>query len=290
MTAPNQDPSENLSTGRPLALVAEDNVTIRENAVHNLESRGVTAIAVGSLSQAASALTISPRVDVALLDIHLDLDKGRDDRGGVAIARLIRESCAKTRIIGYSGKFKEKSLTSNELELFDKTEAKGYLTHNDHVRLWELCVTFAQRSYLDWRSHALEHQQQLRRLYETELPAAEVIQRLSMDDQSVEQYTAEGALGLAGYLVKVIKLKTPSGTRLPPLVVWEQHVREEGKDWINLEVYGQPALYAVGVNESKALKSLACFMELIAGDLSEMPERTGADEELHQFLTSILFA
>jgi CheY-like chemotaxis protein len=286
MTATTLYSSKNMQSGRPLALVAEDNVTIRENTVRNLARHGVASIAVGSFTQAAGALSDVPRLDVALLDIHLALDKDRDDRGGIDIARLLRGKGSTARIIGYSAKFKDRTLTPSELKLFDSTETKGSLTHTDHVRLWKLCAEYAKESYSRRRSEELEHQEQLRRLYEIEVPAEEVLRRLQLDHQPIKQYMAEGALGLAGYRVKVVKLPPgESGEKSQPLLVWRQKVREGTKSWVNLEVYGYPALYATGANESAALKSLARSLRLTVADLAQMKKLGAADESLKLLLT-----
>jgi CheY-like chemotaxis protein len=278
--------SKNIQSGRPLALVAEDNVTIRENTVRNLERHGVVSIAVGSYTQAASALNDAPRLDVALLDIHLAVDKDRDDRGGIDIARLLRASPSTARIIGYSSKFKDRTLTRSELKLFDCTETKGSLTHADHVSLWKLCAEYAKKSYSHRRAEELGHQEQLRRLYESEVPAEEVLRRLQLEDKPIKHYTAEGALGLAGYRVKVVKLPTRAGgEKWPPLLVWRQKIREGGRSWVNLEVYGYPALYSTGANEGAALKSLARSLALTDGDIGKMKKVGPADESLEVLMT-----
>ncbi len=277
---------------RPLALVAEDNVTLREHTVRTLDRRGIGVIPVGSLSQAAHALAVSPCVDVALLDIHLDVDKDRDDRGGIAIAQLLRKSFKSTRIIGYSGKFRENTLSGAELGLFDTAEAKGALSAEDHLRLWEMCATFAIESYARRRAAALAEQERLRRLYEVEAPEVEVLRRFRLDDDAaagepVDAYTAEGALGLAGYRVKVIILTPARKQSSRPFVVWEQHIHEDDTEWLNVEVYGQPELYATGKSEVEALESLASFMELVKADIAESSDISEHDRSLNAFLSSL---
>jgi CheY-like chemotaxis protein len=277
---------EVLSVGRPLALVAEDNVVLRENTVRMLDRRGVAAIPVGSYAQAANALMVSPRVDVALLDLHLDIHKEVKDKGGIAIARLLRSSSAHIRIIGYSGKFRDAELRDDELALFDETKAKGQLSHSDHIELWDKAAAAARESHELRRQAAFSHHDNLRRLYEAEVPEPAILQRLQMDDPPADEFTAEGALGLAGYKVKVVQLRL-RGAESRPFLVWEQQMTEDDVLWVNLEVYEHPDLYSAGYTESEALNALAEFISLTQHDILAADEANSWDRHLAQFLETL---
>lgn len=280
-------PSKTLQPATPLALVAEDNISLREITVQRLQAGGVASVTVSSFSQATDALKVSPPVDVALLDIHLDPDKDRENRGGIEIARHLRATSPTTRIIGYTS---EGSLSPAETNLFDDTMAKGGLSHNDHKKLWALCKRYARESYEARRDSALLHQEKLRRTYEVEIPELEVLRRLRMEEPDPpREFTAEGALGLAGYRVKVVSLSLPDRDqeKSRPFVVWEQRVREGSEDWVNLEVYGHPRLYATGPNEAEALESLAAFIALTHRDLDDIAKPLAEDAPLKRFLSSL---
>lgn len=279
---------EELAVGRPLALVADDNIAIREDTVHMLDRRGIAVIPVGSYRQAASALMVSPRVDVALLDIHLHGDKNVLDKGGLDIARLLRASSAHTTIIGYSGKFNEEELSDEELMLFDETRAKGRLNKKDQAELWNLCAEHARRSFDARRDLAEEEFERLRRLYEIEVPRAEILRRLRMESSQSEEFTAEGALGLAGYRVRIIAFDPYNGASHRAFVVWAQEVVENGRQWVNLEVYEHHDLYSAGETEQEALDALAEFMALTRADLLQISGRSPSDEALLTFLNGVL--
>ncbi|MFI5387396.1 MAG: hypothetical protein ACHQ50_14900 [Fimbriimonadales bacterium] len=278
---------EVIGVGRPLALVAEDNLSLRENTVRMLDRRGVAAIPVGSFQQAANALTVSPRVDVALLDIHLDPDRDKDDRGGIAIARLLRSGASPIKIIGYSGKFREDELSRDELRLFDKTNAKGLLSHADHVELWDICAEWAQSIYNEKIDAKQGHLEQLRRLYESEVPEVEVLRRLQMDIPGTNEFTAEGALGLAGYRVRMVQVTPHSGGPSRPFVVWEQQTVEDAQHWTNVEVYDYSELYSSGANEAEALESLAEYLILTGRDLDQAEKLSASEIRLKAFIDSL---
>jgi len=255
-----------------------------------LGRRGIAVIPVSSYTQAASALMVSPRVDVALLDIHLHLDKNVLDKGGLDIARLLRALSTSPTIIGYSGKFNEEELSDEELNLFDETRAKGHLTKADQHELWDLCAEMARRSYEGRRYVAEERFEQLRRHYEADVPPLEVIRRLRMDDSEAQEFTAEGALGLAGYRVRIVALEALGHPEAPArnFVVWAQDVVEDDNEWVNLEVYEYHDLYSTGGTESEALDALAEFMALTREDLLSIEELSSSDGRLLTFLDGLL--
>lgn len=273
--------------GRPLALVAEDNPFLRENTVRILDGRGVSAIAVGSVEQAASALQNSPRVDVALLDIHLAADKDLDDKGGVAIARLLRTHYRGTKIIGYSGRFHERDLAEAELALFDETHAKGLLTQEEHEELWATCAHIGRESFFLRRVEGEQKADELKRLYEQEFQHIEVLRRFQMDDASSDELTAEGALGLSGYKIRLVHLVSPRGVPSKPFVVWKQDVFEEGNRWVNMELYGWPEIYSSGTDEVDALMGLAQAMHATREDIESSDEPDDRDQDLHAFLRAL---
>lgn len=276
--------------GRPLALIAEDNLQLRENTVRMLGRRGIAVIPVSSYTQAASALMVSPRVDVAMLDIHLHFDKDVLDKGGLDIARMLRALSTSPTIIGYSGKFNEDELSDEELDLFDETRAKGHLTIDDQRELWDLCAELARRSYENRRYIAEERFEQLRRQYEASVPSLEIIRRLRMDNSDAQEFTAEGALGLAGYRVRIVALGNPGQPDAPArnFVVWAQDVVDDEQTWVNLEVYEHHDLYSTGPTEQAALEALAEFMALTRADLLSIEGISPSDARLFTFLDKLL--
>jgi CheY-like chemotaxis protein len=277
------------SGARPLVLVAEDQPFLRESTVRMLDRQGLSAIAVGSVQQAVTALEASPRVDVALLDIHLVNDKEIEDKGGIEIARLLRKAVPEIRIIGYSGRFHENDLSSEELGLFDQSLAKGRLTREDHEELWRLCVTYGRDSYFERRLKAVEQYEYMRREYENDYPRIEVLRRFQMEDADSEQLTAEGALGMAGFKIRLVRMVDPgSGLSSNPFVLWQQETIEDGVKWFNLEAYGWPEVYASAHTEDEALVGMTLYMSLIRQDIQDSEQVEERDLALLHFLDSIL--
>ncbi len=278
---------EELTTGvvrvvRPLALVAEDNPILREQTLRVLDRRGITAVAVGSYSQASTTLTHDSGFDVALLDIHLDHDKDSDDKGGIDIARLIKTSFPETEIIGYSGKFASRELSPDERELFTATRTKGRLTQKDHQELWDLTELYARQRHEERRARAFDTLTQLRRLYENEVSEKAILTRKPAgESESRRSYTAEGALGVAGFRLTVTRLRLGRTKRSRELVVWEQNVVEDRKRWVNLEIYGVPELYASGRRFDYAVAALSDLVGAVQQDATERPQ--DSDHALIEF-------
>ncbi|MFL5872319.1 MAG: hypothetical protein ACJ75T_02445 [Solirubrobacterales bacterium] len=266
--------------------MAEDNIPLRETWVRILGTDGVDSLPVSSYSQAVKALKLSPELDVALLDVHLDPDPNRENKGGIEIAELLRKTSPHTRIIGYTS---EGTLAPAESQYFDITMAKGSLTREDHQEMWELCTRFARESFASRQNETLKREDLLRRDYEREVTEGDVIRLLHADDPNLaDEYTAEGELGLAGYRIKVITVPLPEEERESrPFPLWEQHVYEDDQDWVNLEVYGHPRLFASGRSEMEALEFLAAFIGWTRDDLAQHPTAAAEDAPFKRFVESL---
>jgi hypothetical protein len=260
---------------------------LREGWVRLLTQQGIDSLPVSSFSHAERALEASPEPDVALLDVHLDPDAYRENKGGIEIAQLLRETSTATRIIGYTA---EGTLSPAESQYFDITWAKGSLTREDHLEMLGQCTCFARESFALRQNETLEREDRLRRDYEGEVTEEEVLRLLEKDgSERAGEYTAEGELGLAGYRIRVIRVTLPDedGRESRPFLVWEQSVSENEQDWVNLEVYGHPRLFASGRSEEEALESLGAFIGWTHDDLARHPTTAAEDAPFKRFLDSL---
>ena len=274
---------------RPLALVAEDNHHLRETTVKMLALKGLSPIGVSSVQQAQTALAHTPRIDVALLDINLNEEDEPRDKGGIAIARLLRSSNYRTRIIGYSSSFTENELRQDEKELFEYSIAKGTGSSIDHEQLWSRCADLARESFNDRRAEAAEQSSQMRRMYEDEYPQMQVLRRFRVDDfTDDEELTAEGALGLAGWKIRLVRAEIRAGHFTRPFVIWRQEATEDASSWVNLEVYAWPELYSSGTDDEDAMAGLLHFMSMTLKDVEGIEGPTVRDTSLAAFLKSIV--
>jgi CheY-like chemotaxis protein len=271
----------------PIALIAEDNAYIREDTVRRLKQRGISTIPVGSFRQAAEALNLVGDIDVAVLDIHLVGDHTVNDKGGIEIARLLRTTREEMHIVAYSGHFGDDELTNEERRIFDRTFTKGSdLTRKERRALWDEVADKAVRVAENRMAQTMDHQDKLRRLYELEFSRLKVLQDLDFETNERE-YTAEGALGLQGYTLRVVT--PPSGEIGQPVLVWHNTTEDSDREtWHNLEAYEFPDIYSSNLSFGEAVEDFFVYLVALRDELDQISALGPDERKLLRFCKSVL--
>jgi CheY-like chemotaxis protein len=267
---------------RPVVLIVEDNeVGLRRRAAL-LADAGCTPIPVRSRDDALRELRASPGVDMVLTDIHL-LDRV-GDRSGVELARSAKRINNELPVAGYSAHFRDADELGPDLDLFDRTWIKGTMTGADILRTIDDCRTLALAYRRARTRTALKLLDVLRRRHEAARPDVELLRRLVPG--SAESDVVEQRLREAGYRLRLVEADDISGFKAPIIVWLLNH-----SDSVEAEVYGQPALYADGDDETEAVANLVELMRLYAAELHGDPEAVaGPALDLQQFLARVMGA
>src|ERR1700733_4219519 len=120
-----------------VALVIDDRKSSLETRTRLLEAHGFEVIGTDSIETAIREFK-TKSLDIVVTDICLDPDEPRE-KGGIEIARRIRELNKKIPIVGYSAVFSENDLSSSELKVFDTYLTKGSNSPREllqHVTNW----------------------------------------------------------------------------------------------------------------------------------------------------------
>lgn len=107
---------------KPLVLVAEDDEDLSKLRALSLEQMGLDVVVSNTLGEALSTLEKAPELDAVLIDIKLSDEPG--DKGGIALARAIRERYGDIPMVAYSAFYADEVLDEVS-PVFDRYYLKG---------------------------------------------------------------------------------------------------------------------------------------------------------------------
>lgn len=261
-----------MSTGsesRPLVLIVEDVPASRSVRIDLFRSIGCAALGAGSHDEALRELRASPGLDLVLCDIHLGKD--RNDKSGVALARLIKSLRADLPLIGYSAVFDEDALTEEDREVFDAQYARG--SQDEALeKTVEMCRGLAIR-------HREARLSRAARETATGGPPTPTVRHLVPGPAGIAQI--EDELREAGYSLRLVQPE--EGNRLrDPLMVWLR----QSSEIVEAEVYNHPSLHATGESADTAIASVLSLMASRWAEISAAPA-SDQDQELQAFLKTV---
>lgn len=272
------------ATTKPIVLVVDDDERTLELRVRQLRQAECEPLSVSSFAAALQQLAASPEVDAVLTDINLDATKPKD-KSGVELGRLVRTMYEDLPVAAYSARFSDQPLSKTEREIFTRELPKGRL------RWKEISTSFEElrEDALSHRARRRERAQKTRevlkgRVDKISLAPAEVVRQL-VPHNGDQASDIEKRLKAAGFSLVVVSSEAFQCLALP-LLVW---VRE--RDGLaEVEVYGQPSLYAVEQSVDKALDSLVELMQLFSHDFErpDAPESEGIALGLRNFLRRVV--
>jgi CheY-like chemotaxis protein len=110
-------------------LLVEDDAQAAELRAQLFEAQGCRVMVAHDLGEARERVESAVPIDLVVTDIKLG--PGRDDRGGVQLARLSRELRPATPVVGYSAYYQEADLEPTNALPFDRMDFKGELRAAD---------------------------------------------------------------------------------------------------------------------------------------------------------------
>lgn len=244
----------------PVVLIVEDDPRALSLRIDAFSDAGFTTIGAQS-ADAAMQEMVRRVIDVVLTDIRLDVSRP-NDKSGVRLAIAIKESDHDMPVAGYSAVFADSDVEGDQ-GVFDAVWPKGSKDSIEQMdEIIETC-----------RDYAFDH---LLRRHEIEYPEAELMRELRPGDP-VAAPRSDSFLSRAGYGLSLVEA---DGLALP-VVVW---VSGNNKG-IDVQVYGQPALYAHAKTEAEAIAQLVELMQLYAEEIEAEPmEAVGPAISLVRFL------
>lgn len=249
---------------KPFILIVEDRKDLRELESFVFKGLGCSVIVASNPIDALKTFLSSPQLDLIFTDIDLLADYNKHDKSGVDIARLIRQLNPEIPIVGYSSKFSEQELTKNEISCFNRWYDKGSM---DSIQLSDMFteVTTMATLYKQNRFNLLRN----------------IIDNVRMENGTNENYENESKFIISqDYIPKIQIDETLKETgfelyRVKPLqeskikkdfVVWQK--RED--NYCEMEIYGYPNLWSVGLSEEEALINLFVLMRKFYSDFKKI--------------------
>lgn len=255
----------------PLVLVVDDENEYRETRTELLEAHGFHAIGAASVAEAHRELRASPAIDLAVIDINLDLTKPKD-MSGIELARDIQAAWPSLPIVGYSGRIAEEDVPKAFLKDFADLHQKGDPLPLDRVKDWyRLAVSYRSRRI----SLARDELERLREKYGIEHHdyslLREFVPGMLRPGEDVLPSCPEDILRSAGYTLRIIEKdqvrptvdNTPERLRAT-ICLWIH----SGMDHVAAQVYGIPELYSHGDNDQEAIRNVLLLMDGYNRDLS----------------------
>ena len=242
----------------PVVLIVEDEARALELRIDAFSDAGFTAIGVQTADEAVRELRAGPAVDVVLTDIRLDKSVP-DDKSGVDLARYIKDSYGGGMpVAGYSAVFRDSDVEGDR-GIFDAFWTKGTGGIGQIDKIIARCREYALDRRRARQQEALEAYDELRRGHEEAYPDVELMRELRPGADSTAPRN-DASLANAGYRLKLVEADKGLAQ---PVIVWLLDTGE-GTD---AEVYGQPALYAHGHDDTEAITLLVDLMRLYAEDI-----------------------
>lgn len=265
--------------GPPIVLIVEDEEEALDLRKELLDDAGCTTIGVRSSDDAIRELRASPGVDLVLTDIRLG--RRGEDKSGVALARFVKDTYVDLPVAGYSAWFEDDQLSSSERAPFDAMWPKRFNNGGEIQAIVEACRERAGAHRAMRSGNAFEAQAILRRRHEQLHPEVEMLRELRLDGG--EAAPVETALEDAGYRLKLVEPRNRALAQ--PTIVWVCAVDGE----FEVEVYGQPALYARSTTDADAIADVIELMRLYGAEITASSvDAVGPALSLTEFLRRVL--
>lgn len=213
-------------------------------------------VGVSNPDSAIHAMRTLPHFDLVIADIDLSLSspgKKEHDKGGIAVARWLKESAYPAYIAGYSGHFADDDISESERMVFDDMVDRSM----DGVQL--------EARFKQWIASAATSDRRSRledlvveAYASTAASGVRVVSPIvSLDGMIGYDDDEVGQIRETGYELSLLLPKV-NGQIRKAIPIWlKKH--DQG---CNLEVVGQPYLYSDGIDEITAKENL---VQLILG-------------------------
>jgi CheY-like chemotaxis protein len=242
----------------PVVLIVEDEDRALELRIDAFADAGFIAIGVQSPEEALREMRGGPAIDVVLTDIRLDKSRP-DDKSGVQLASRIKDTYGDIPVAAYSAVFGDSDVR-DEREVFDAVWPKGAAEIEQIDDIIAKCLEYARGRRRERQETAFEVHERLRRRHEEEHPDIELMRELSPGSSPTAPRN-DAILGEAGYRLKLLEAEYTGLSQ--PVIVW---LLDTGHG-VDAEVYGQPALYEHGRNDSEAIARLIDLMGLYVAEV-----------------------
>jgi CheY-like chemotaxis protein len=273
------DPTAEDAHGPPVVLVVEDREAALDLRTGAFDDAGCTTVGVRSHDDALRELRACPGIDLVVTDIHLT--KQPNDKSGVALARFVKTTYHDLPVAGYSAVFADDDLSQRDEEPFDYIWPKGKMGPDQIDEMVDRCRESAIKHRLQRAETAFELHSLLRRRHEVAHPEVALLRELML--RGGEAAPVEAALRRAGYRLRLVDANVAGLAK--PTVVWLLSV----DGGVEAEVYGQPALYALGTDDAAAIADVVELMHLYGAEVgADSPAAVGPALNLTQFLRRML--
>lgn len=266
---------------QPLVLIVDDRPSNRRSYARAFGRRGCRVITLADRIDAEAALAGTPGVDLVLTDINFNPPEKRPNKDGITFARQVRQKYDVTLpVIGYTAAFED--LPPDERKLFDFVDTKGHDSPRQLRKLHDMCAELARERHAIRGRSAAEKVATMRatQFQESSPTHSERSAALTPTDE-LEQRIAE-----SGYELRLVATDVFDDL-LQPILTWYRRSASS----VELEVYGQPALYVDAPTEEQAYEDLILLMVHFHQDLRSLTaeaEPIGPALRLARYLESVV--
>jgi CheY-like chemotaxis protein len=285
-----------------LALVVDDQRSIREATKEYFQRHGLRAIVASSVKEALRHVKSTPALDVVITDVDLDPDPDANDTGGVTIAKEVRKIRAALPVLAYTAHKEQDFDAPVDWDVFDEPLGKGGGFKSIEQNL-EKCLGHARRYREKRITSAKDELIRLQQKYEIAdydvatlrsfLPGAHDITDKRVE-AGVGMLSADELLRRAGYELHLIEAGKPLGDEevgnvvaSVPVAVW---VRKEGDSSYVAELYEHPCIYGEASTVEGAIGAVTMLMAGYHQDLQSSKDLGVELQHLKEYLNRVLSA
>jgi CheY-like chemotaxis protein len=264
----------------PMIMIIEDEEKKLKMKKEGLEKRGCRVISIRHSDEAIRGIYATPSIDLIVTDI--DLTGSGTDRSGIAFARFVKALELDTPLCGYSSKFDDEELTTEEKEFFDCWYPKATQSAEQINAMYDALKDKAVDHRLSRMKEADDLIQALKQKYSIMPEVYDQIRELLLNVDSSSDI--ERILRDANYTLKILH-PSDVASLCRPVLVW----LKKSDDLFEAEVYGHTTLYGYGETEDIAVDRLIELMQLFAEDALNDPADTfqGTALKLREFLAYV---